>query len=204
MILNWDDLKNKYDLNIRGVIHIGAHHGQEYNLYKSHNISNIIFIEPLKSNFDILKKKVGEECTLYNLALGNIEGKIEMYVETANFGMSSSILKPKLHLTQYPFITFDNKEIVDIKRLDDIQYNRDNFNMINIDVQGYELEVFKGAKSSLNNIDYIISEINIDEVYEGCGKLQDLINTLEPYGFKLVTMDLSGITWGDALFVKYE
>ena len=87
-------------------------------------------------------------------------------------------------------------------RLDDIEINIKNYNLINIDVQGYELEVFKGAEKSLENIDYIISEINRDEVYLGCAKINELEDFLKPYGFKLVEQNWAGNIWGDGFFIK--
>jgi hypothetical protein len=71
-----------------------------------------------------------------------------------------------------------------------------------IDVQGYEMEVFKGAKKTLENVDYIMSEINRAEVYKDCAKLEELITFLKPYGFELVEESWDGITWGDGLFIK--
>jgi hypothetical protein len=118
--------------------------------------------------------------------------------------MSSSILEPKLHTEQYPHIVFDNKEIVDMRRLDEIEFNFNGYNFINIDVQGYELEVFKGSENTLKNIDYIISEINRDELYKNCSKVNDLIEFLEPYGFQLVEQNWEGNTWGDGLFIKHK
>ena len=87
-------------------------------------------------------------------------------------------------------------------RLDDIEINIKNYNLINLDVQGYELEVFKGAEETLKNIDYIISEINKDETYLGCAKINELEDFLSPYGFKLVEQNWAGITWGDGFFIK--
>jgi hypothetical protein len=125
-----------------------------------------------------------------------------MFVEQANNGQSSSILKPALHIQQYPHIQFNQVEEVEMVRLDDIEIDLTPFNFINIDVQGYELEVFKGAEKTLNNIDYIMSEINRAEVYENCAKIDELINFLSPYGFELVEEDWAGNTWGDGFFVK--
>lgn len=125
-----------------------------------------------------------------------------MYVESANKGQSSSILKPSLHTKQYPHIIFDNKETVKMVKLDDVDFNFTNYNMINIDVQGYEMEVFKGSKLILNHIDYIITEVNRDEVYENCTKINELDNFLLGFNFKRVETTWDGITWGDALYVK--
>lgn len=202
MLIDLERIVKKYNLQINGVIQIGAHFGEENNIYNNLNIKNRIFFEPLESNFNVLKYNLGDKYELYKLALGNDNKEIEMFVEEANLGQSSSILKPELHLKQYPHIVFNKKEIVQMKRLDDINIDLSKFNFINIDVQGYELEVFKGGKNTLNNIDYIMAEINRDEVYENCTKINDLIRFLKPYGFELVEENWEGITWGDGFFIK--
>jgi FkbM family methyltransferase len=188
-------------MDIKGVIHIGAHHGQEHSLYKDNNVKNIVYFEPLSSNFNILKSNVGEDAILYNCALGDTEGEVEMFVETANRGQSSSVLEPELHKKQYPHIVFHNKETVSMKRLDDIGLPNE-YNFINIDVQGYELEVFKGGSEYLKTIDYIITEVNRDEVYKNCPMVEDLDRFLSTYGFERVETTWDGITWGDAFYVK--
>ena len=43
MLLDFDNLIKKYKLSINGVIHIGAHYGQEFWTYKKNNIQNVIF-----------------------------------------------------------------------------------------------------------------------------------------------------------------
>lgn len=200
MLLDFNSLVKKYDLKIRGVIHIGAHYGEEHKLYKENNINNIIYFEPLKNNFDTLRNNIKDDVIFYNYALGSEEKEIEMFVETANNGQSSSILEPHLHKQQYPHIVFNNKEMVKMKRLDDFQI--EDYNFINIDVQGYELEVFKGAKKTLENVDYIISEINRAELYKNCASVNQLIEFLKPYGFDLIEESWDGYTWGDGLFIK--
>jgi hypothetical protein len=136
------------------------------------------------------------------LALGNENKSMSMYVETANSGQSSSILKPVIHLQQYPHIKFDNTEEVEMRRLDDMDLDVQNFNFINIDVQGYELEVFKGGVKTLENIDFIMSEINRDEVYENCTKIDELTDFLSKFGFEFVEQTWDGGTWGDGFFIK--
>jgi len=204
MLLDLEMLVKKYNMDIKGVIHIGAHFGEENDVYDNLKLKNRIFFEPLEKNYNKLLENVGENFIKYKIALGNENKKIEMFVEEANMGQSSSILKPVLHLTQYPHIKFNTTEIVDMKRLDDVDIKINNFNFINIDVQGYELEVFKGSTETLKNIDYIMSEINRDEVYENCAKISELVEFLNPYGFELVEQDWAGHTWGDGLFIKIK
>ena len=150
----------------------------------------------------MLKNNVGTTPILYNIALGNMEGTIEMNVESANQGMSSSILEPLIHLNQYPHIRFETKQTVNIKKLDSFIDTLGGYNFINIDVQGYELEVFKGGSEYLNNIDYIMTEVNRDEVYKGCPMVEELDEYLNSYGFERVETTWAGVTWGDAFYVK--
>lgn len=200
MILDFTSLVKDFSCSFNGVLHIGAHHGNEYNTYKSMDISPIIFVEALPHVFDVLTKNVGSECVCINTALGNENGTVEMYVDEANSGGSSSVLKPKLHLSQFPGITFPRKVEVPITKLDLLDVPKCNF--LNIDVQGYELEVLKGAKEYLLGVDYVMIEVNQDEVYENCVQVDELDKFLEQYGLKRVVTSWVGGNWGDAFYIK--
>ena len=204
MLLDIKKICQEYKIEINGLIHIGAHVGQEFNLYNQLNIEYLLFVEPQKILFDKLYRNIprSPKIKLYNLALGNIVGKKTMYIDSNNQA-SSSILKPKMHLKQYPNIRFNEEIEVKVEKLDNLIDNN-NYNCINIDVQGYELEVFKGAKKVLNNIDYIFSEVNRDEVYEGCAKVKELDKYLLTYNFRRVETNWKGKTWGDAFYIKVD
>lgn len=200
MILDLVELKYKYNCNFSGVLHIGAHHGQEYNTYKHLEIDPIIFIEALPDTFKILKQNVGEECICINTAIGNSEGFINMYVDEQNLGGSSSILKPKLHLEQYPHILFSKNIKVELTKIDLLKIPSCNF--INIDIQGYELEALRGASNYLKNINYAMLEVNRDVVYEGCALIDEIDLFLKSYNLIRVETDWAGHTWGDAFYIK--
>ncbi len=99
-------------------------------------------------------------------------------------------------------MVIENRIIVPQVTLDESLSDVETIGLIKIDVQGYELEVFKGARNSLKYIDYIISEINRDELYENCARVEELVKFLNPYGFKLVEQAWVGGNWGDGLFIK--
>lgn len=82
-----------------GVIHVGAHFGSEYNEYKNMNINNMLFFEPVPQTFNILKQTVPENF-IVNKGAGNFNGTVDMFIETANNGQSSSIMEPVIH-TQF-------------------------------------------------------------------------------------------------------
>lgn len=205
MIIDLKYLIDKYKLKIDGIIHIGAHYGQEHMIYRQLGINKIIYFEPIKSNFDILAKNINDEAIIVNTAVGSYTGVCTMFVDTTNNGMSSSVLEPKVHLKMFPNVIFGSREKVPIITLNDY-FNTQNiqniYNMINIDVQGYELEVFKGATNILHSINYIYTEINNDELYKDCVLIDELDKFLINYNFIRRETNWAGGNWGDALYIK--
>ena len=204
MLLNYDELVKKYDMNVTGVIHIGGHYGNEYPIYCNYvSIKHMLFFEPDNNSFEKLSERVGddERVIVVNKALGPFEGSTTFYKSKDNEGMSNSLMKPALHATQYPHIVFNEEETINFSTLD--RYEPKNvFNLINIDVQGFELNVFIGAKKTLKHIDYIIAEVNRDEVYENCARVEELDAYLGIYGFERKETSWDGGTWGDAFYLK--
>jgi len=189
-----------------GLIDIGAHYAEEYFDLPSSVRDNMnwLFFEPLRSNYKEMCNRLPSKPTIkcFNVALGNTKGEIDMYTETFNKGQSCSILKPKIHLKLYPWIKFDGKEKVKITRLDDVEYDRALYDTIHIDVQGYELEVLKGAVNSLSHVTEMTVEINKDEIYEGCSLVDEVDAFLEPFGFKRTGTHWFHELWGDATYKK--
>ncbi|MBC8442878.1 MAG: FkbM family methyltransferase [Proteobacteria bacterium] len=209
--MNINELVSNHNMKIHGVIHIGAHYGDEYEKFCGVGVTDFLMFEPNPDSFSKLKEHVGDKdnVTLENIALGHVKKEdCMMYVETANKGMSCSLMKPMKHLEMYPNITFDSTIKVNQTSLDryfdENEINISKYNMINIDVQGYEVEVFKGAISSLHEIDYIMTEVNLDELYEGCPLMENLDEFLgDLFGFKRVAERIVGNnTWGDALYIR--
>jgi FkbM family methyltransferase len=189
-------------MNINGIIHIGAHYGEELQEYVDEGIQNIILFEPLTSNFNILSEKAADlnaNIEGHQVALGSKVGNYTMYISD-NEAQSSSILKPKVHLTHHPHVKFPSKEEVEVHLLD--EYDCKDYNFINMDVQGYELEVLKGGIKILDQVDYVYCEVNRDEVYENNAYVEEIDQFLSDYNMKRVETDWAGDIWGDALYIK--
>lgn len=204
MLLSFTQLKRKYNMNVNGVIHVGAHHGEELSEYINNGIQSIILFEPLSENFDILSENVKDlnaDIEGHQIALGSSPGKATMYLSD-NQKQSSSILKPKVHLTHHPHVKFDGTEEVEVDVLDN--FDTKDFNFLNMDVQGYELEVLKGATKTLEHVDYVYCEVNRDEVYEGNAFIEEIDEYLSEYSFQRVETDWQGEIWGDALYIKVK
>lgn len=204
MLLDFSNLFNKYHFKVKGVIQVGAHRGQENGLYVKHGIENIVYVEPSSKNFSILQSKFNgnPSVILFNVACGEVSGEEVAYLDTTNQGMSSSLLKPKVHLEQHKEVIFDDAEVWTVKRLDDLPIEKEKYNLLNMDVQGFEDRVLRGATETLKHIDYIFTEVNRHEMYEGCAMVEDLDKLLPD--FQRVETGWASEThgWGDSLLVR--
>ena len=204
MLISFKDLVKKYDLKIKGIIHVGGHYGEELEDYIDEGIQNIILFEPLSDCFDVIGYKcqdLNANIEGHQVALGSERGIAKMYVSD-NEKQSSSILKPKVHLTHHPHVKFPETEDVEVHLLDDYLPNIKDYNFINMDVQGFELEVLKGGKETLEQVNYVYCEVNRDEVYENNAYVEEIDEFLAGYGMERVETDWAGEIWGDALYIK--
>jgi FkbM family methyltransferase len=199
-----EDLIKKYELKFTGIIHVGAHEGQEVDLYERIGVKNIMLFEPIPKIFDKLKNKYYNNYLVFETALGNFNGEVMMNIENSNDCKSSSILEPFKHINYYPNIVFTEKINIKITKLDNFLSFSNKFNVMVIDTQGYELEVLKGGEKFLEKIDNIICEVNNEELYLGCPNVNEIDEYLKKFGFTRVETSWSwdNGTWGDALYIK--
>ena len=79
---------------------------------------------------------------------------------------------------------------VEIRTLADYARERgvERIDLLKLDVQGFEIEVFKGAAPVLDRIDWIYSEAQFKELYEGGPRWTDQAAFLHAHGFDLIRM----------------
>lgn len=199
MLLNYRQLNKQYNVNIKGVIHVGGHVGDELEEYKG--VDNLIIFEPQPHCFEQLGAKARSldmTPTLVNKGLGNFIGQAE--IKSDKSGLIGSLLDPEIVLT-LPDCNFTEKYLVDVSTLDDEVENPGKYNLLNMDVQGYELEVLKGGTETLKNIDYIYTEVNRVELYKDCAQIGDLDEYLVDFD-RIATCWHGAHNWGDALYIR--
>lgn len=204
MLINLIELCYKYQLLIKGIIHIGAHELEEIDVYKFLEIQNIIWIE---ANEEIVKNinSTHPNEIVFPFAICDEDDEIKEFIVTNNYA-SSSLLELKTHKIEHPHVFEIERIKVKTKRLDtlvkeesiDLSY----FNFLNIDIQGAELLALKGAKDTLKYIDYIYLEVNEKELYEGCALLPEIDDFLEKNNFERVELKMLSHGWGDAFYIK--
>lgn len=145
------------------ILDIGANIGN-HSLYwakaSSKKVKKIYAFEPVQDTFNILKK---------NVKINNLENTIELY----NIGLSDKSSKAT-------YMTYNRANIGDthlvenetgdmeLKRLDDIDFQESKIDFVKIDVESMEIPLLKGAKQTLLKYKpsyiFIESEYQINEV----------------------------------------
>ena len=203
-MLDLVNLSREHFITPRGVIHIGAHMGQELGQYQAMNIPKILFVEANPIVAKRLEKQVENlpYVQVVNCAISDENGSVNLHL-TAN-EQSSSILPLKEVTNIYPSITETDRITVEAKRLDqlleDLKLNLAEYNLLNIDIQGAELLALQGATNLLKYVDAINTEVNYEELYEGCALIDEIDEFLDQHGFERVATTTPHPTWGDAFY----
>jgi FkbM family methyltransferase len=181
-----------YDIDV--VLDIGANRGQYAQQLRSLDYTNkIISFEPLSSAFELLKttSQSDPNWEIFNVALGDTEGKLEMNIAGNSFSSSLLEMLPS-HITSAPESQYIGKESIDLTRLDSIFRNlcttTDNV-YLKMDTQGYESKVLKGAEKSLAHIDTIQMEMSLIPLYEGELLFLDMCLHMQEQGYALVAIE---------------
>jgi FkbM family methyltransferase len=172
------------------VLDVGANIGQfalgMRRLYKG----PIISFEPVSHTFAALQKIVPDDKNWYkfNYALGNESGERQMNVYELD-QLSSMLETNEDSIKRFgDGASRPVKELVQIRRFDDIVkempfdvHSRKIF--LKMDTQGYDQEVFKGARSIWKNIEVIQAEVYQRPTYDKAPPWTDSISEYTKAGF---------------------
>lgn len=208
MFIKIKDIQDSFpEIPIRGIIHVGAHDAEELDDYSKIGISNIVWIEGNPHLTDTLIERFKDDENIIVLNEIVLDEEKEVVFNISNNGQSSSILPLKEHKNKFGDVYYVGHMTVTSKRLDTIikenSLDIKKYNFLNVDVQGVDLNVIVSLGDNLKSFDYIYTEINTIEMYEGCHLLHEVDKKLSEYGFSRVMIhEYIGGGWGDALYLK--
>lgn len=204
MQIDFKKLIEKYNIKITGIIQLGVHYFEEKAMFVSMFVSKFVLVEPQKHCISQIADKIADiDALVFDCAVSTYKGIGIMHCDDNNCGHSSSLLLPKEHLKQYPGIKFPRREVVQVNRIENLQFDRNNYNVLVMDIQGSELNALKGAEREfLFGISAIFTEINFEEMYENCAQSQALDNYLSDFGFKRVETGKIENGWTDAMYIN--
>ena len=214
LLNNFLNIKDKASLisliDSMGVLHLGAHKGEEADIYQWLG-KKVIWVEALPKVFDQLKDNLyfysNQEA--YCLLLGDMDNIKKSFYISNNDSVSSSLFKfSKNTLDRKYFpeqkLEIKNEIILEMSKLDTfVKKNNIDISSYNhwiVDLQGSELLALKGAENSLEFCDSLLIEISKVDIYENGVLWPELKNWLIKRNFYPVTEPLENHT--DVLFKK--
>jgi len=197
---------DRYIKRKRGVIHVGAHDGEERYWYRSHGFKPVVWFEPNKDLFQRLEKNIVgfEGHVAFNVGIHDTlkEGILNI---SSNDGQSSSLLPLGTHQGYHPNVKYVGTQKVKLMRLDEFfrEWSVADFNFLNVDVQGVELNVLRSLGELITRFDYIYTEVNLEELYLGCSLLPNIDDYLCQFDFYRLETVITKANWGDAFYKRY-
>ena len=184
--------------------------------------AKVIGFEPNKEECEKLRALHSKIHEFYPYFIG--DGGAATYHET-NFTMTGSLYPPNTKLVQrfhnlHELMVLQKMHPVETRRLDDIEGIGD-IDYIKIDVQGAEVDVFRGAPKTLAKATLIQTEVEFVELYKDQPLFADVDRVLRSAGFQFHTFlgfgkrcfkplkmknrpnhGLRQFLWSDALYVQ--
>jgi len=165
------------------IIDIGANIGY-YALLESQLASkgHVFAIEPVSGNYNLLIKNIAlnncNNISTYNLAIGNIDGYLDMYIyDKCNWSSFTKIPGENITDTiQVPIVTLDN--FIE-------SYLPHNPHFIRMDVEGFEYEIVMGSQKTLRMAAPLILCIEMHPHLMSREKVTAIIKIMKDNGFRV-------------------
>lgn len=192
----------------KGVIHIGGHDGEERVWYKAQGFTPVIWFEPNVNLFPRLTANIKEYPgnVAYNLGVHDTLKEAFLHI-SSNDGQSSSLLPLGTHKIHAPHVRYVQEQKIKLTRMDDFikekNINIKDYNFLNLDIQGVELNAIKSFGKLIEAFDYVYVEVNEAELYVGCSLLPDVDAYLGSFGFIRLITEITKAEWGDTLYKRY-
>jgi len=174
----------------RSILDVGAHNGWWTTEARKHfPTPGILMIEadPERADtLDRLRARLSGRVEVVVSVLGAAVQSAVTFLRDSGSGEGSSMLRERtafpMHAVQLPMSTLDH--VVSAAHFDGPY-------LLKIDVQGYELEVLKGAAATLAHTDVLILEVALLEYNEGAPLVAQVVAELDARGF--VVYDVAGL-----------
>jgi FkbM family methyltransferase len=183
--------------NIQIVIDVGANKGQYHDFIREEVgfRGQIISFEPVSKYCQLLRSQLAKDpqWRIYDCALGSERGEAEINV-TQSPGLNSFLpVRTDVvegYWNETPIVAVEN---VQIRTLDDVLSEAEidcaaTRVYLKLDTQGYDLEVIKGARHSLQHIRALQTEASIRPIYQGMPSYIETIGKMGENAFELSGM----------------
>jgi len=177
---------------VRTIVECGSRDGLDtVELWKYYHPEKLYMFECNPESITLCKQNLQHNpfITLVEKAVYNLDGMVDFFptdMERSvdkNIG-ASSLLWHRDNQNEF----FQRKTLVEAIRLDTFmrQVRLDRINLLCMDVQGVEIEVFEGLGDNLSTVQYIITEVVFEHYYTGDHLFSEVKQYLDKRGFDLL------------------
>ena len=177
--------KNQIDL----VINVGANIGQygdwlRFMGYKG----DILSFEPLPSAFKLLSEKSNKDKRWRSANIGLGDSKEVKYInEYENSSFSSILTVNDFASNRFSGLINSAKVAISVDTLDNYLKKTPDYRnrriFLKMDTQGYDLNVFRGAKCTLDACRAIQTELSFIDLYDGMPSYREVLHEFEADGY---------------------
>lgn len=206
MLIALQSLLDKYQFNIKGIIHVGASTGQEMPAYAAATDGPVIFIEAIPEVFRELERKMYQypQTTCLHACISDVDGDMVTFNVSNNEGQSSSLFEFGTHTVEHPGVRFERKIRLQTTTIRTLFGGKgiqpEGYNFLNIDLQGAELMALKSM--DLTYIDFAYLEVNTKPLYYQIPLLDEMDSYMTEKGFDRVELAMTSHGWGDAFYIR--
>jgi FkbM family methyltransferase len=207
----------KHDVAPRGVVHVGAHYGQELETYLACGFQRILYVEANPAVFARLLRHVAfwrdwlealddrfglarrPQIEAIHCAAADRGGHAALHV--AEDDPLSSILAPSDPTIRLRGHVEVEQRTVDAL-LDGLSWPPESISVLSVDAQGAEHLVLAGAPRLLRHVELVIVEVNYRPRYQDGATIDELERRMAAAGFREVlrTRPWPDYPAGDAVF----
>lgn len=206
MLITVAELAARYGVTgVTGVLHLGAHHGEEADQY-DHDMPwvdkpRVVWVEGNPAVVPQLERNVARRPG-HEIVRALVDDEIrDVVLNIASNGQSSSVLELGTHATEHPEVTYVGTFSDTTTTVDELAGSGwDDLNFLNIDLQGLELRALRGATAFLEHCSFVYAEVNKRPLYKGCPMVGELDRHL--VGFRRIATEWTRHGWGDGLWVR--
>lgn len=201
------------NMKIETILDIGANTGQfAKSMHELFPKATLYSFEPLKDCYEelLVQFKNVPHFQAFNVALGDETGIVEMH--RSEYSPSSSLLSMnELHKISFPYTKKEILQKVDLVCLDDMIscLKLRQPMLVKLDVQGYEDKVISGGKTVLAQADIVITELSVEQLYDGQPLFEEIYKIMTSMGFQyrgnyhqLCSPDDGRVLQVDGIFIK--
>jgi FkbM family methyltransferase len=152
--------------------------------------AKVYVFEPIEDNATGLKKNIlpFKRITFFQKALGSEKKQTEIHItkrvtSSSLFPVNTAELREDYMSSQ---LVPERKQKVELDRVDNIVQPGETVLVMKLDVQGFELEVLKGAEKTLKHTKLVMAELQNHRLYEGAPMYYDIDAFLRKNNFTLL------------------